>query len=118
LQFPSMSQTITGRTSIFLDRFVLAVCSVLLICFLVYIDEGHYNFDWATNIRTWLGIFAVSGFIFAGQIFVYHRLLQNFRWVGKTAVTFVLGTVGSLGGFSLCLYIVVQMYKLVADNSV
>ena len=113
-----MSQTINIRTSIFFDRFVLAVCSILLICFLVYIDEGHYNFDWATNIRAWLGIFAVSGFIFGGQMFVYHRVMQNFRWVGKTAVTFVLGTVGSLGGFFLVLYILVQMYKLLADNFV
>ncbi|MER3328253.1 MAG: hypothetical protein RIF34_01655, partial [Candidatus Kapaibacterium sp.] len=49
----------------------MVISSIIVTIFLLYIDEGYYNFSWMTNIGNWLVGAVYAGIIAAIQIAIY-----------------------------------------------
>ncbi len=63
----------------------------LFIGFLLFIDEGYYNFKWAKDFWNWVFFFIYLGSAWAGQIFANEVILKNYRGKRKNLFINLIG---------------------------
>lgn len=80
---------------------VYFLLSLLVTVFLIYIDEGNYNFNWIYSWGNWV-VFLIYAFgIFSGQILAQHFLFKKMTTVNRILLSFFVG-----GGVGLAAVII------------
>lgn len=100
------------------DLLILAISSLVLICFFCYIDEGYYNFRWAKDIYSLIGILVETSVILVGQLFVYNRMKKNNGRIPRLMISFIFGTLGVFATFFGTVYLIVLSYQMLTGNSI
>ncbi len=72
---------------------ILAMSAVLITTFLFFIDEGFYNFNWMTDIGSWIAFLIYAPAIFVGQVLVFKFGMGNLQGKTKTLLSIVLGAI-------------------------
>ena len=93
-----------------------AIASLALMTFFCYTDEGNYNFEWASDPMTVLGLVLVSAFLVAGQMFAHKVVLNRYSGSGKGILSFILGTVISFVSLFMLAFLVYVIQSLVTGN--
>lgn len=104
------------RTNQLTETVPFAFASLVLMTFLVYTDEGHYNFEWVSDPMSVLGVVLVSAILVAGQMLVHQVVLKPYLGVGKGILSFILGTILSFVGLFLLVFLVYGVQSLITGN--
>ncbi len=76
---------------------ILFTSSVLITFLLFFVDEGYYNFNWMTNIGSWIPFVVYLLAIFSGQWLFSALLLKKYQGPGKLYLSILGGaTIGIL----------------------
>jgi len=77
------TQTVQSDTET--KKFLLPLfVSIIITLFLVYIDEGNYNFKWMLNLGNWVAFFIYVSVIYVAQLIL---ILPVFRFAPKFILT-------------------------------
>lgn len=61
--------------------------SVFVTCFLLFIDEGAYNFNWMGNWGNWFVFFVYATILLMAQLIVQLLFFKNYKgWVKHMAI--------------------------------
>lgn len=104
------------RTNQLTETVPFAFASLVMMTFLVFIDEGNYNFEWATDPMSVSGVVLVSAILVAGQVFVHTVVLKRYLGFCKGILSFILGTILSFVGLFLLVFLVYVVQSLVTGN--
>ncbi len=66
-------------------------CSILVIFFLFFIDEGAYNFEWMKAPGNWVAFFIYFSGFTLGQYLTYSLILGRYQRKNKLTLTNVIG---------------------------
>lgn len=76
------------------------VSALILTTLVFYIDEGAYNFDWTTNIGSWIVFVIYAAFVLFGQALFAHFLLKK-KFLKSRNFISIIG--GALFGLALAI---------------
>ncbi len=72
---------------------VLLISTLLIVNFLAYIDEGHYDFRWMRDPGNWAAFGLYTAVIFGLQLFCHEIILKRYSYPGKTVLAIFGGPV-------------------------
>jgi len=75
------------------ELLILMVSSILIILFLFFIDEGNYNFNWATEPFVWVIFLIYTVPIFLGQLVMSKVVLRKINHTHKIILSILIGSV-------------------------
>lgn len=81
----------------------LLLSAVLITLFLFFIDEGYYNFNWTSNVGSWMVFFIYTGVIFVAQLLIYKLLHSIPKRSSKVFLSILSGAV--IGIFALVRFV-------------
>jgi len=73
------------------DIIVLLISSIVITSFLLFIDEGYYNFKWTTNIEGWIALFIYSMIFLSGQLLFSRLILRKYDGFVKMLISIIAG---------------------------
>lgn len=75
------------------ELLILMTSSILITLFLFFIDEGNYNFNWATEPFVWIVFLIYAVPIFLGQLAMSKIVLKKISRIHKIILSILIGSV-------------------------